>query len=174
MMSEDLWLTFFPLEHSSEQTFAKNRENILDYIDTEGRKESQGILSLLFTMAIVTSISLSSGLLLLNLSKLSYQYEWPSEVKSKNNLLYSGQDFSSFRKKTGFTRERKRWLNGSQQVERSLPTTNKQIKTAAMQRIPARAVYFWDIQVSTATAHTWNSSDNNESIPVQCNRGNPG
>lgn len=40
-MSEDLWLTFFTLEHSSEHTFAKTRNN-LDYIDTESRKESQG------------------------------------------------------------------------------------------------------------------------------------
>lgn len=103
-------------------------------------KRKSGVFPLLFATAVVPSISLSSGLLLLNLPKLSNQYEWPSELQSESNLLFSGQDFSSFRKETGFTGKRKGWLNGSRKAERSLPTTNKQIKTAAMQRIPVRAV----------------------------------
>lgn len=38
-------------------------------------------------------------------------------------------------------RKKKGWHNSSQKVERSLPAMNKQIKIAAMQRIPGRGIY---------------------------------
>lgn len=60
------------------------------------KEEEKVVFPLLFAMAVLSSISLSLGLLLLNLSKLSNQCEWPLEIKSENNLFFNGQDFSSF------------------------------------------------------------------------------
>lgn len=125
------------------------------------KEEKKGVFPLLLPMAVLLPLSLSLGLLQLNLSKLSNQYEWPSEIKSESNLFFSGQDFSSFGKETDFIGKKKGWLNGNQKVERSLPTMNKQIKTAAIQNPRERdlhsyihtVLHFGDIQVSTVAAH---------------------
>lgn len=54
----------------------KKEENVLDYIEAKERKErGVSLTSLLFGMAVLSSISLSLDLLLLSLSKLSNQCE---------------------------------------------------------------------------------------------------
>lgn len=138
-MSEDLQLTFSPLEHFSEQTFAKKKSMFWTTLIL--KEEKKGGFPLLFAMAVLLPVSLSLGL---------YYSTCLSCLINMNDLQKLNQKVISFsvvktspvlERKPISQEKKKGWLNGSQKVERSLPTMYKQIKTAAMQRIPGKGIY---------------------------------
>lgn len=93
------------------------------------------------------------------LSLISNQYECPSEIKSANCPLHSGQDFQ---KGNSLHREIEDWPDGNQRIEESLPLMSKQ-KSWHQENIDTSTVlHFWDIKFSIVVTHTWNRRSSKE------------